>query len=304
MGVTSRNTPDSLTLDACCNGPECADNKRVPVNTAASTLRDIEKNRFVTEHVKLSIEGMTCVGCEKKLFSSLNAIPGIQNLQTSLVMAIAEFDFNAATVSINGVIRDIAKTTGFSCQEVHTQGQSLDVLVSCDARDFVRQKNPYGVQTMVAVDKHTVHITYDAKLIGARDLLQRSFDAPIALAPHRPHAELESGSKHVRQTALITAFSTVVTISVLVLAWAPLPRHEILYGSISLALATIVQIVVAGPFYPSAFKALIFTRVIEMDLLIVLSTSTAYIYSVVAFSYAVQGRPLPTGEFFETSTCL
>jgi heavy metal translocating P-type ATPase len=41
-----------------------------------------------------------------------------------------------------------------------------------------------------------------------------------------------------------------------------------------------------------------------MDLLIVLSTSAAYVFSVVAYAYLVSGRPLATGEFFETSTLL
>jgi cation transport ATPase len=41
-----------------------------------------------------------------------------------------------------------------------------------------------------------------------------------------------------------------------------------------------------------------------MDLLIVLSTSAAYVFSVVSFGYMVAGAPLPTGEFFETSTLL
>lgn len=41
-----------------------------------------------------------------------------------------------------------------------------------------------------------------------------------------------------------------------------------------------------------------------MDLLIVLSTSAAYIFSVVSFGYLVAGQPLATGEFFETSTLL
>jgi Cu2+-exporting ATPase len=41
-----------------------------------------------------------------------------------------------------------------------------------------------------------------------------------------------------------------------------------------------------------------------MDMLIILSTSTAYIYSVVAYAFLVCGKPLSTGEFFETSTLL
>jgi cation transport ATPase len=41
-----------------------------------------------------------------------------------------------------------------------------------------------------------------------------------------------------------------------------------------------------------------------MDLLIALSTTTAYVYSVIAYTYLAVGKPLSTGEFFETNTLL
>lgn len=98
--------------------------------------------------------------------------------------------------------------------------------------------------------------------------------------------------------------SCVLTIPVLIMAWALLPERETAYSSASLALATIVQVFVAGPFYRNTLKALVFSRVVEMDLLIVLSTSAAYVFSVVSFGYLVAGMPLSTGQFFETSTLL
>ena len=88
------------------------------------------------------------------------------------------------------------------------------------------------------------------------------------------------------------------------MAWAPLPPATITYGYCSLALATLVQCIVAGPFYPKALKALLFSGLVEMDILIVMSTTTAYIYSVVAFAYQVDGNPLVSGGFFQTSTLL
>jgi len=75
--------------------------------------------------------------------------------------------------------------------------------------------------------------------------------------------------------------SAVLAVPVLVLTWASLPSRPTVYSGASLALATIVQFAVAGPFDPSALRALVFTYVIEMDLLIVLSTSTVYIFSLV-----------------------
>ncbi|EKD16690.1 uncharacterized protein L3040_001431 [Drepanopeziza brunnea f. sp. 'multigermtubi'] len=289
--------------DGCCGTLSTTNEPLKPRNSHEQSMRDIERADFATEHIVLSVEGMTCVGCENKLFRSLSIIPGVQNLQTSLVMARAEFDLDAKA-SVDELIKEVAKTTEFACHRLSTKGQSIDIIVPGDARDFVKQKMPYGVENMTTIDDDTVRLGYDAKLIGARELLQRGFDREITLAPARPYAELESGSKHVKETFLMTLLSTVLTIPVLVLAWAPLKPRKTLYGSISLVLATIVQSVVAGPFYTSALKALIFTRVIEMDLLIVLSTTAAYTFSVVAFAYQVSGNPLSTEEFFQTSTLL
>ena len=303
IDVVTCESSEEQSFDDCCETGDIKGDNLIIHKAPVTSNIDIEKADLPVEHITLGIEGMTCVGCENKLFRSLNIMPGITNLHTSLVMARAEFDLDAKA-SVDGLIKEVAKTTGFTCQRISTQGQTIDIVIQGDARDFVNQKLPFGVEEMTALDKTTVRVAYDAKLIGARELLERGFDRDISLAPARPYAELESGSKHVRETAFMTAFSTALTIPVLILAWAPLKPRELLYGSISLALATIVQFVVAGPFYPSAFKALLFTRVIEMDLLIVLSTSTAYIFSVVAFGYQVRGQPLSTGEFFETSTLL
>lgn len=153
-------------------------------------------------------------------------------------------------------------------------------------------------------NKYTAYISYDPRVIGARDLLEKSFDAPMSLAPPDSANANDAETNHLRQTLYMTLLSAVLTIPVLVMAWAPLPSHIIAYGSCSLALATLVQFIVAGPFYSNAFKSLLFSGMIEMDLLIVMSTTIAYAYSLVAFVREIRTSPLPTGEFFETSTLL
>ncbi len=302
------SVPDECSKAACCNdASSCSEEKVSPTDQIvfkSTEVIDIEKSRAILEHVVLNVQGLTCTGCETKLFRSLCSLPGVLNLQTSLVLAQAEFDMDETAGPVAQVIRSVEKSTGFACQRLNTEGQEVDVVVGDDAKGFVERKYPDGVTQMVAVDTQIVRITYDAKVIGARTLLGGCFERPLKLADHRGSSELESGRKHVRHTAFITLVSALLTIPVLILAWAPLPPRPVIYGGVSLALATLVQFAVAGPFYPSALRALIFTHVIEMDLLIVLSTSMAYIFSVVSFAYQVIGQPLPTGEFFETSTLL
>lgn len=265
---------------------------------------DVEKGVSVVEHVSLSVEGLTCVGCETKLFRALHDIRGIHNLHTSLILSKAEFDLDDTADPVHDVISTVEKSTGFACKRLNINGQELDVVVHGDAKAFIEQSYPNGITQMHAIEKHVARITFDPTIIGARAVLQSAFEMELTLAAPRTSADLESGQKHVKNTAIVTLISAVLTIPVLVLAWAPLAPHPVAYGAASLALATAVQVFIAGQFYVSALRALIFTRVIEMDLLVVLSTSTAYIFSIVAFAYQVTGNPLPSGEFFQTSTLL
>jgi heavy metal translocating P-type ATPase len=297
---------------SCCNpsvkSPCCEDKKATLIDTTEITIGtesiDIEKGGPVREHVVISVSGMTCTGCETKLNRTLGSLPYVSNLRTSLVLARVELDIIAGVATADDIIKHLHRKTEFKCERVSTQGCSLDLVCSSDLAALINGHWPDGVLDVRRVDKQTMRVDYDAKILGARDLLLDEWSRTLQLAPPCPNSSLDAGSKHVRKMGLLTLLSAVLTIPVLVMAWAPLPERDIAYGSASFALATIVQVVIAGPFYPKAVKALVFSKVIEMDLLIVLSTSAAYIFSVVSFGYLVSGKPLSTGEFFETSTLL
>lgn len=304
--ASSTTSVADTCADACCSEkkPNTAIEKVKEVPVDVIQVVDLEKGLQGKEHVILSISGMTCTGCETKLKRTLGTLNSVKNLKTSLVLSRAEFDIDTSTSSATEVMKHLERTTEFKCERVTNQGASLDLICDGDPAIFVNGLWPEGVIEIRPGGKNVIHVDFDAKIIGARDLAERGWKNPMQLAPPRADPTLDAGSKHVRHVGYMTFLSAALTIPVLVLAWAPLPKREVAFGSASLALATIVQLVVAGPFYPKALKALIFSRVIEMDLLIVLSTSAAYIFSVVSFGYLVSGHPLSTGEFFETSTLL
>ncbi|KAJ5152615.1 uncharacterized protein N7482_009093, partial [Penicillium canariense] len=288
---------------ACCSS-DVPDPSLEIEKVSIQPITDIENQGIGKEHVVLSISGMTCTGCETKLSRTLVTVPAVKDLKTSLVLSRAEFNIDLRLGSVEEVMKHLERTTEFKCKRVLNQGSSLDLIVPDEPSNFISQTWPDGVLDMALVDKHTVRVAFDPKIVGARDLTENIWTSPIELAPPRGDPSLEAGSKHVRHVGYMTLLSAVLTIPVLVMAWASLPEREVAYTSASLTLATIVQVVIAGPFYPKALKALIFSRVIEMDLLIVLSTSAAYVFSVVSFGYLVAEQPLSTGQFFETSTLL
>jgi heavy metal translocating P-type ATPase len=203
---------------------------------------------------------------------------------------------------VDNIAKIIEKRTGFSCARVVHAGEELDLIVTCNAN--LGSNWPDGVTNLTAFASDKVRVSYQPRVIGARNLLSDRFFRSATLAPPSPPPLVASGRTHLRNEFLMTLLSAVLTIPVLALAYSPLPEHTVRYGGVSLGLATLVQTIVGGPFYPRAFKSLLFSRLVEMDMLVVLSTTTAYIYSVVAYSYLVAGNPLSTPEFFETSTLL
>lgn len=254
------------------------------------------------EHVVLSISGMTCTGCETTLNKTLATLAGVRDLKTNLILSRAELDVDLNLTTVDHVMKHLECTTEFKCEKITTSGSILEIVVSGDASALVNRTWPEGVLDMSLMNQDTVRVILDPEVIGARDLLEKHWSQSARLAPPCEDPALAAGSKHVHHVGYMTLLSAVLTIPVLVMAWAPLPGGQVAYSSASLALATIVQTVIAGPFYQKALKALIFSRVIEMDMLIVLSTSVAFVFSVVSFGYLAAGRPLSTGQFFETST--
>ena len=108
---------------------------------------------------------------------------------------------------------------------------------------FVERDWPNGVTEVKMVGKSTIRVYFDAKVIGARDLVKNGWTPPMELAAPCVDPALDIGARHVRHVGCVTLLSILLTIPVLVLSWAPLPNKEhkeVLFGSISLALATII----------------------------------------------------------------
>ncbi|KAI0642457.1 heavy metal translocatin [Trametes meyenii] len=319
-GEASGSSPkpkSCASIDSCCRDG-CCDDDKDDSSCAVKSVVATEKDDHVVvdmaekpvdilgQHAVLSIKGMTCTGCENKLSRALNGIPTVHNIKTSLVLCRAEFDFDKSTADLATIAQLIEQRTGFSAKilQAGTTRELLLTVTPALQEKLLNTPLPRGVTEAARSSKDAVRLVYDLNVVGARSVLQQYEAFAPVLAPEPPDPAITAGAKHIRSLALRTALSIVLTIPVLVLSWAPLPPHRRAYDIASLVLATIIQTAITGPFYIGSVKTLVVSRLVETELLIVLSTTTAYVYSVVAFAFDVLGRPLSTGQFFETSTLL
>lgn len=269
--------------------------------------RDLERGTG-TEKVNISISGMDCSGCGNKVTCALSRIPGASDIRVNFVMGHAEFLLDTSAMSIRYAVRAVERTTGFTCTVLTSDDQILDILASKTqgAEEIIsRTEGIEGVSQAVAIEKgRIVRVSYDPTIIGARTLLEKLGKTSDDLAPPEDDPSVKSGRRRMWDQLSKTIAAGILTVPVAVLAWTDNLVSEKTRAIVSLVLATLVQLIAVPDFYYPALGALIRNAVVEMDMLVVISITAAYSYSVVAFAFRMTGEPLDTSEFFETSTLL
>lgn len=276
----------------------------VTPSSASEPKVDLEKGLSVSYHAVLDVQGMTCACGESKLKKCLGSLQAVTNVQTSVVLSRLEFDLDLSLGSLGNVIHQIKNGTGFKCERRADKGQGLDVITTSAPKSLFGEFLPPGITDKIRLNQNTIRLFYDPTITGARDILECSFGAPLQVAPLPVPAPVAAGNKLVRQLGFRALFSVTLTVPVLVLAWAPLPELPLVYGAVSLALASAIQVFIVGPYYSSALKSLLASHLIDMDLLIVFGTSTAYAVSIISFTHLAKGTPLSIGQFFDTAALL
>lgn len=261
---------------------------------------------------------MTCSGCEAKVRNILDSFPGISDVSTSFILNRADLVYDSAVISDSSeIISRIKKLTGFKCTVLKTglagaeeNGENF-VLESMDTNAITVIQELEGVDSVVPLGDHGHQVFYRPQIIGIRDIL-RAAGAQAKLSTDYSGTITKSAeNRHWYGLIGRTVASMLFSIPVLVFAWSPFvttapPVERMRYSAASMALATIVQIL-AFPIYKHATQVMIYQREIDMDVLVVLSITSAYIYSVIAFGFEIHsgGRTDVLGHpIFETSSLL
>ncbi|KAG9198881.1 hypothetical protein G6514_009256 [Epicoccum nigrum] len=305
-----------------------AGHERQPVPNAG----DVEKGSPDYQRFVLNIDGLKCGCCDTGITRAVARIQAIRNHQVNTVMARLEFELDISQIPIEDVVKKLESLTGYSFKQNSRPRDQVLELLHAKRQDFGPEAIPNGIIAIelpeshrqcwspawlrnaptpalngnkcVAFTQQLVRVHYDAKTIGARDLYEfcRLRNEQTILAPPAAQSNLNLG---VKQTWRAFLPALILTIPVLVLAWAPTLDHTILaYAHASIAMATIVQTIACVEFLPGAWRSLRYSRALDMDFLVLLSTFTAFVFSVVLYAFHVAGRPLEIQSFFETSTLL
>ncbi|KAI6749339.1 hypothetical protein HG530_015178 [Fusarium avenaceum] len=307
------------SLETCCmstrpntkkrNNTKHGKKKPAPVVLAFKPSGAVEKKHDIEHAANIEthgflVSGMDCTSCADKLLRIFGSMTGVSNAQVNFVMGKGEFDVDTSITNADEVLTFMTGASGFLLSRIVGGYHFLDVLATHTQSKQLEGSPPRGVTDVQVLDKKTVRLAYDPTIVGARDLLALVKEDCNGLAEPRGDPQLENSRRRLWDQLTKTLLAAALTIPVAVIAWSEDLVDKRTEGIVSLVLGTLVQLIAIPEFYRPALSALWYSRTVEMDMLVVISITAAYVYSVVAFSFEMAGKALDEGQFFETSTML
>lgn len=271
----------------------------------------------------LMVEGMTCAACAKAIERTLGKLEGIESAMVNLATERLAVKYNADQVGLEAIIDKVSQI-GYQLKEEETVREiTIPVAgmtcASCSSAVERALKKLEGVKTVnvnLATEKAVVH--YDSTLIRISQIKQAIKKAgyePLELEIQQStDQEAQKRQRDIKTLWKKFLLSAIFTAPLLYIAMghmmgAPLPafldpHHYPLRFALVQLILTIPAIVAGNKFYTVGFKAL-YRRSPNMDSLIAIGTSAAFIYGLYAIYEILTGNHMMVMElYFETAAVI
>uniref|UniRef100_A0A8C3XWE3 Copper-transporting ATPase 2 n=1 Tax=Chelydra serpentina TaxID=8475 RepID=A0A8C3XWE3_CHESE len=288
-------------------------------------------NVATTEKCFMQITGMTCASCVSNIERNLQKEDGIDSVLVALMAGKAEIKYKPESIQPLEIVQ-LIQNLGFDATVIEdhtdTDGNAELIITGMTCASCVHNIESKLTRTngifyaSVALATSKAHIQFDPEIIGPRDIIQiiEGIGFHASLAKRDPNAHNLDHKKEIKQWRKSFLCSLVFGIPVLILMIYMLIPDGQQHGTMVLeqnlipglsilnllffVLCTLVQFLGGWYFYVQAYKSLKH-KTANMDVLIVLATTIAYIYScvilVVAIAEKAEESPI---TFFDTPPML
>jgi len=252
--------------------------------------------------LEFGVTGMTCAACSSRIQRRLSKAPGVQEASVNLTTEKATVYFDPNVVSPDKLF-DLVTDLGYGVvKDRFTFDISGMTCAACSAKIERKLSRVPGVLS-ASVNLTTEKATVEATGVRADDLIRLIQDLGYGarLATDAADADQERRRKEMRKQVALLIFSAVLTLPLFIANMILMPLHidvpVLMNRWFQFALATVIQVVVGWRFYRGAWLNLSHGSA-NMDVLVALGTSAAYIYSV-ALSFFLGGE-----NYYEASATI
>ena len=239
-----------------------------------------------TKKIVLTIGGMTCVNCARAIEKRLSKLNGVINATVILAAEKGIIEYDPAVVD-QKAIEDAITEVGY--QVIHEKitlrigGMDCITCAKTIENTLGYYEGVYKASLNFATEK--LMVEYNPQQISVASIKKIIKDVgyqvvePEKTAAGAEDAESRARNQHIRRLRYLLATSIILSIPTILLTWFPvLPTPE--NNLLLFFLATPVQFVVGWAFYVGTYKGLR-NKTANMDTLVAMGTSTAWIYSTV-----------------------
>ena len=257
-----------------------------------------------TEKARIPITGMTCTTCAATIEKGLAETPGVQRASVNFASEKASIEYDPASIDL-GQIKNAVSQLGYG---VATRKSIFPVggmtCAACVARVEAALSGVPGVVSAavnLASEKATVEYLEGTSFADLKRAVQ---EAGYELGPEAETLEdvTTAARREIRSIRNKLILAAALATPIFILMWLPdfAGKQYLLW-----ALATPVQFWAGWRFYRGTWGALRH-RIADMNTLIAVGTSAAYLYSVIAvlFPGLFSAGGLEAHVYFDTSAMI
>ena len=245
----------------------------------------------MTRQTTLRITGMHCASCAAGTEKSLQALEGVSRASVNIATEKATVEYDPAVISeadLKKAVEEAGFGIGVSEVTLGLMGMHCAVCAQTIEKALREAEGVLSAQVNFAAETATVR--YNPEVTGVpllRKVVEKAGYQAVSRESGAIDREKQAREREARNLRLMVIVSFVLAIPTFIFSMvSPFSRENT--GWIMLGLATPVQFYIGAQFYAGTFKALRNGRA-NMDTLIALGTSAAYIYSLLAVIGVITG---------------
>ena len=264
---------------------------------------------------QLDIQGMSCANCSQTITEALQGLDGVQTATVNYATDEGSVEYDPDETTLAAIYSAI-DDAGYSAMSTSVSIAITDMTCSNCA-----ETNEEALEDVPGVLSAEVNYATDEASVECNpaEVTHEQLYEAIESAGYSPVRDDDDGesegdrrdaarNEEIRRQLRLTLFGAALSLPLiafmiekLVLGGGALPEtiFGVEFGWVEFLLATPVQIALGRPFYGNSYNALVKNRTANMDVLIALGSSTAYVYSVVVLLGLLAG-----GLYFDTAALI
>jgi Cu+-exporting ATPase len=267
-----------------------------------------------TERIDIPIVGMTCASCATTVQSGLSALQGVDKANVNFATSKATVHYNPTKVNVQDLVKTIKKIgydVGTASVELPIRGMTCASCVTAIEKALLQKNGIIKASVNLATEKARVEYIPSETSLGEIVQAIEGTGYKVIQVPQEENLEdMEQIIREKENKKLKTKFFVGLILGVIIFLgsmphWFPWIPNFLNNFFVLWIVATPVQFWIGGQFYKGAWGAFRH-RNANMDTLIAVGTSAAYLYSVAAtlFPTFFESGGIKPDVYFDTSAMI